>query len=53
MFIQQGNTKDMTFKIKANNLVCASLLDISAHVSCIKYDTASVLGLLHKFLTAI
>ena len=48
MFIQQGDTKGMTFKIKVNNLVFASLFDTGAQVSCIKYDTASALGLLHK-----
>ena len=48
MFIQQGCTKGMTFKIKVNNLVVASLFNTGAQVSCIKYDTASALGLLHK-----
>ena len=48
MFIQQGNTKGMTFKIKVCNLVFASLFDTGAQVSCIKYDTASALVLLHK-----
>ena len=48
MFIQQSNTKGTTFKIKVNDLGFASLLDTGAQVSCIKYDTASALGLLHK-----
>ena len=46
--MQQGNTKGMTFKIKVNYLVFASLFDTGAQVSCIKYDTASALHLLHK-----
>ena len=45
MFIQQGNTKGTTFKIKVNDLVFASLFDTGAQVSYIKYDTASELGL--------
>ena len=48
MFIQQVNTKDMTFKIKVNDLVFAFLFETGTQVSCIKYDTASALGLLHK-----
>ena len=48
MFIQKGNTKGTIFKIKVNDLVFASLFDTGAQVSCIKYDTASALGLLYK-----
>ena len=48
MFTQQGNTKGMTFKIKVNNLVFAYLFDTGTQVSCVKYDTASALELLHK-----
>ena len=48
MFIQQGNTKGTSFKIKVNDLVFASLFDTGAQLSCIKYDTASALGLFHK-----
>ena len=38
----------MTFKIKVNDSVFSSLFDTGAQVSCIKYDTVSALGLLHK-----
>ena len=38
----------MMFKIKVKNYVFSSLFDTGAQVSCIKYDTVSSLGLLHK-----
>ena len=53
IFIQQGNTKGMTFKIKVNDLVFASLFDTGTQVSCIKYDTASALRFYTKLLTAM
>ena len=48
LFIQTGNTKGTTFKIKVNNHVFSSLFDTGAQVSCIKYDTVAALGLLHQ-----
>ena len=48
LFIQSGNTKGTTFKINVNDHVFSSLFDTGALVSCIKYDTVAVLGLLHQ-----
>ena len=36
LFIQSGNTKGTTFKIKVNDHVFSSLFDTGAQVSCIK-----------------
>ena len=47
-FIQTGNTKGTTFKIKVNDYVFSSLFDTGAQVSCIKHDTVAALGLLHQ-----
>ena len=47
-FIQAGNTKGTTLKIKVNEHVFSSLFDTGAQVSCIKYDTVAALGLLHQ-----
>ena len=47
-FIQIGNTKGTTFKIKVNDYVFSSLFDTGAQVSCIKHDTVAALGLLHQ-----
>ena len=46
LFIQTGSTKGTTFKINVGGLVFSSLFDTGAQVSCIKYDTVAVLGLL-------
>ena len=48
LFIQSGNTKGTTFKIKVNDHVFSSLFDTGAQGNCIKYDTAAALGLLHQ-----
>ena len=48
LFIQTGNTKGTTFKIKVNDHVFSSLFDTGAQVSCIKYNTVTALGLLHQ-----
>ena len=48
MLIQQGGTKGKTFKIRVNDFPFASLFSTGVQVSCIKYDTASALGLLHQ-----
>ena len=47
-FIQTGNTKGTTFKIKVNDHVFSSLFNSGVQVSCIKHDTVAVLGLLHQ-----
>ena len=47
-FINTGNTKGTTFKIKVHNHVFSSLFAMGAQVSCIKYDTVAALGLLHQ-----
>ena len=47
-FIQTGNTKGTTFKIKVNDYVFSSLFDTGTQVSCIKHDTVAALGLLHQ-----
>ena len=47
-FIQTGNTKGTTFKIKVNDYVFSSLFNTGAQVSCIKHDTMAALGLLHQ-----
>ena len=38
----------MMFKIRVNDSVFSSLFDTGAQVSCIKYETMTTLGLLHK-----
>ena len=43
-FIQTGNTKGTTFKIKVNDYVFSSLFDTGAQVSCIKHDTSGCTG---------
>ena len=47
-FINTGKTKGTTFKIKVKDLVFSSLFDTGVQVSCIKYDTVTKMGLLHK-----
>ena len=47
-FINTGNTKGTTFKIKVQDLVFSSLFDTGAQVSCIKYDTVTEMGLLYQ-----
>ena len=47
-FIHTGNTKGTMFKIKVHDHVFSSLFDTGAQVSCIKYNTVAVLGLLHQ-----
>ena len=47
-FINTGNTKGTTFKIRAQGHVFSSLFDTGAQVSCIKYDTVAEMGLLHQ-----
>ena len=46
LFIQTGSTEGTTFKINVGGLVFSSLFDTGAQVSCIKYDTVALLGLL-------
>ena len=46
LFIQTGTTKGTTFKINVDGLVFSSLFDTGAQVSCIKYDTVTMLDLL-------
>ena len=48
LFIQTGSTKGTTFKINVDKLVFSSLFDMGVQVSCIKYDTLAVLGLLSQ-----
>ena len=45
-----ASSKGISLKdpIKVNDSVFSSLFDTGAKVSCIKYDTASALGLLHQ-----
>ena len=52
-FINTGSTKGTTFKIKVQDHVFSSLFDTGAHVSCIKYDTVTEMGLLHQYLTVV
>ena len=47
-FINTGNTKGTTFKIKVQDHVFSSLFDTGAQVSCINYDTVTEMGLLHQ-----
>ena len=47
-FIQAGNTKRTTFKIKVKDYVFSSLFDSGAQVSCINHNTVASLGLLHQ-----
>ena len=47
-FINTGNTKGTTFKIKVKDLQFSPLFDTGAQVSCIKYDTVTEMGLLHQ-----
>ena len=47
-FINTGNTKGTTFKIRVQDHVFSSLFDTGAQVSCIKYDTVTEMGLLHQ-----
>ena len=47
-FINTGKTKGTTFKIKVKDHVFSSLFNTGAQVSCIKYDTITEMGLLHK-----
>ena len=46
--INTGKTKGTTFKIKVKDHVFSSLFNTGAHVSCIKYDTVTEMGLLHQ-----
>ena len=48
LFIQRGSTKGTTFKISVDGLVCSSLFDTGAQVSCIKYDTVTTLKLVSQ-----
>ena len=47
-FINTGNTKGTAFRIRVQDHVFSSLFNTGAQVSCIKYDTVAVLGLLHQ-----
>ena len=47
-FINTGNTKGTTFKIRVQDHVFSSLFNTGAQVSCIKYDTVTEMGLLHQ-----
>ena len=54
LFIQSGNTKGTTFKIKVNDHVFSSLFDTGAQVSCIKYDIQWLhWGCYTKYLKAV
>ena len=47
-FINTGNTKGTTFKIKVKDLIFSSRFNTGTQVSCIKYDTITEMGLLHQ-----
>ena len=47
-FINTGNTKGTTFKIRVQDNIFSSLFDTSAQVSCIKYDNVTEMGRLHQ-----
>ena len=48
LFIQTGSTKGTTFQINVGGLLFSSLFDTGAQVSCIKYDTVAMLGVLSQ-----